>query len=223
MKNVMVLSVLMAFSILAAPAVSAQMTHQNMMQDTAAHYGMNRNHMNRGSMMPGCQNCMMGQSMMGGSMMGRSMMDGERMGMMDQRMMGMMGMMGNQMPMHPYMAMVNMLPSMQQKLSLTDDQVSRLIDLQSSFRKEAAGYEAGMQKGMLKLRSLVKNGGSSAEVKKQLESCSESRISLQVAAYDTFTQMKSVLDASQSKQLEGMMEHRQDGGRMGMNKGQWSY
>ena len=180
-----------AMTLLVSPAASAQMRHQGMMQDSSAHYHTMSNMPMNGPMMRGNMNGMMGNSMMCG--MNRGMMDGNHHGFM-----------GTQMPMHKYMMIVNLLPSMQDKLSLTDDQTSKLIDLQAAYTKEQAGYKADLAKQMIKLRTLLNNNATSAEVKKVLESCSETRINMQVAAYDASRNMTAVLNPDQKKSLDGM-------------------
>ena len=106
----------------------------------------------------------------------------------------------------PYIMLVKKLPAMQQELALTDDQVSKLADLQATFEKQKADIKSDLIKKELKLKNLLKSNASPEEINKQLTACAASRINLAVAAYDTAGKMKSVLNDSQKKKLEEFIE-----------------
>lgn len=155
------------------------------------------------------------------------MMQKDRMmqGMMGQQKCPMCGQMMNQdMPMRKFMMMVNHLPAMQQQLSLTDNQVEELIDLQTEFKKEQIDYKAELRKKQMKMKSLLEENASANQVKNQMEACSETKINMKVAAYETVGKMKNVLTENQKEKLKdnmmqkGMMQggmmNRQQGGMM---------
>jgi hypothetical protein len=158
--------------------------------------------------------------MQGGMMQGSGMMQG----MMNNGMCPMCGQMMNQdMPMQKYGMMVNKLPTMQEQLSLTDGQVDQLYDLQTDFKKQQIDFQAELRKKQMKLKGLLKDMAPADQVKKQMEACSEIRINMGIAAYETAGKMKAVLNNDQKEQLKNMMM--QSGGMMQgqggmMNQGQ---
>lgn len=215
-KKMKPFKIMIALALMISLPVSAQMRmHQRMMQDSSQYGHMQGNRGMGNMMMPGCmymmQGNMMGQGMMGQGMMGRGMMGQGRMGRMNH------GMMGSQMPMQRYMRMVNLMPFMGQKLSLTDEQVSQLIDMRTAFKKQQVDFMADLAKQRMKMQDLVKNEASTAQLKEQLQTCSDIRINLQVAAYETFNKMKGVLNDNQKEQLQGMMMRSMNDGWM-MNR-----
>ncbi len=139
-------------------------------------------------------------------MQNRGMMQqGIGMGAMGQGMCPMCGqMMSQNMPMRKCMMLVNRLPGMQQ-LSLSSSQVEQLIDLQSEFKKQQVDYEAELAKTQMKTKDLFENTAPAGEIRKQLQSSSEIRINMQVAAYETAQEMKSTLNNDQKKQLQQIM------------------
>jgi hypothetical protein len=149
-------------------------------------------------------------------------------GMMMQKkgmMQGMMGsgmcpmcsqMMGQDMPMEKFGMMVNHLPNMQQQLSLKNDQVEKLLDLQTAFKKQELDYQAELRKKHMKLNSMLADKATASQVKTQMEACSETKIKMKLAAYETAGKMKALLTTEQIEQLENMMVHQ--GGMM--NHGQ---
>jgi len=151
------------------------------------------------------------------------MHQGEMMGMMKDNPEMMMNMMGNGMfpmsgqmgqdkPMQKYGMMVNRLPNMQQQLSLKNDQVEKLLDLQTGFKKQQLDYQAELRKKQMKLKTLLTDNTSASQVKNQMEACSETKINMKVAAYETAGKMKAVLTDEQKEQLQNMMM--QQGGMM---------
>ena len=154
-------------------------------------------------------------------MHGKGMIQG---GMHHNMMGGMMcpmhkGMMGQQMPMKKYMMAVNMLPNMQEKLSLTQDQTEKLIDMQAAFKKQQVDYQADLSKKRMKLQSMMKNEASASDIKSQMQSCSETKVNMKVAAYETAHQMKSVLTDEQREQLDDMMMQQGSMMQGGMQQG----
>lgn len=166
-------------------------------------------------------------------MMGQNNMQNQKQGMMMQKggmmqggmMQGMMGngmcpmcgqMMGQNMPMKKYGMMVNRLPNMQQQLSLSDEQVETLLDLQTEFKKQQIDYQAELRKKQMKMKSLLADNAPVSQVKNQMEACSETKINMKAAAYETAGKMKAVLNSDQKEQLKNNM---MQGGGM-MNQGQ---
>ena len=152
---------------------------------------------------------------------GRMNQSGQQQGMMGPMHQGMMG---QQMPMKKYMMTVNMLPNMQSQLSLSQDQLGELIDMRASFKKQQVDYQADLTKKRMKLRNLLDSDASAEEVRSQMQACSETKINMKTAAYETANQMKSVLTKEQQEQMKSMMM--QQGGMMkgnmmqgGMNQG----
>lgn len=159
------------------------------------------------------------QSQEKGMMMQKS---GMMQGMMGKGMCPMCGqMMSQNMPMKKYGMMVNHLPNMQEQLSLSDEQVETLLDLQTEFKKQQIDYQAELRKKQMKLKSLLADNASASQVKDQMEACSETKINMKVAAYETAGKMKAVLNSDQKEQLKNNMM--QGGGMMKggmMNQGE---
>lgn len=142
-------------------------------------------------------------------MMGNKQMQHDQgQGMMMQQ--GMMHHMNQQMPMQPYMMMVKMLPNMQEKLNLTQEQMEKLIDLEADFKKQKADYQAELAKKRMKLKSLLMEKASADEVKKQMLQCVNTKVDMGISAYETAGKMKALLTAEQKEKMKNMM-HSQDG------------
>ena len=124
----------------------------------------------------------------------------------------MQGMMNQNMPMQKYGIMVNHLPNMQQQLSLSNEQVEKLIDLQTDFKKQQIDYKADLRKKQMKLKSLLDDMASASQVQKQMQECSDTKISMKVATYETAGKMRAVLNSDQKEQFKNMMM--QGGGMM---------
>lgn len=136
------------------------------------------------------------------SMMQQGMMQN----MMSNGMCPMCGkMMQQPMPMKKYMMMVNKLPSMQEQLSLSDEQVNQMIDLQTAFKKQQVDYQADLTKKQMQMQKLLKDNAPAAEVKKQMTQCAETKVDMKVAAYETAGKMKALLTAEQKDKLQNMM------------------
>ncbi|MCF8235657.1 MAG: hypothetical protein K9G67_12165 [Bacteroidales bacterium] len=159
------------------------------------HQGQNQQNDQQQSMM--MQHRGMMQNMMGAGMMQNMMKGG---------MCPMCGMMMNQkMPMKKYMLMVNMLPNMQQQLSLSDEQVDKMIDLQTEFKKQQVDYQAELTKKQMKMEQMLNNIPSADEAKKQMQQCADTKIKMKVAAYETAKEMKALLTEKQQESLKSMM------------------
>ncbi len=175
------LSLILAVVILTTITASAQM-HQGM--------GM--------SNYPGT----MGYNHMGYNNMGY-MMYGNNYGMMNGQYGNMMY--GQMMPMRQYMFMVNMMPQMQDQLGLTTEQSNKLIDLQTAYMKQIVDLQADLSKKQMTLEELLENNAPADQVKVQLESCAQTRTELDIAAYQSGSKMRNVLNDSQKKTLDNLL------------------
>lgn len=137
---------------------------------------------------------MMGQGMMSG-MRGRYMMSGGRMS----------GMMGQQ-PMMKYMMLVKKLPDMQEMLSLTENQAKKLIDMRADFQKQQIDYKTDLMKKRVDLQNMLEQEATAGQIKKQMQFCSEIKIDMHIAAYETVKKMKTVLNNDQKEMLESMSQ-----------------
>ncbi len=107
------------------------------------------------------------------------MQDGMMQGMMNNGMCPMCGQMMNQdMHMQKYGMMVNHLPAMQQQLSLTDDQVEQLNNLQARFKKQQIDFQSELQKKQMTLKSLLDDMAPANQVEKQMQECANTKISM---------------------------------------------
>ncbi len=97
---------------------------------------------------------------------------------------------------------VKRVPEMQDELSLTDDQVIKLIDLQTAFVKKAADLRADLTKKELKLKSLISSNASTVEIGDQMKTCASTGVEIGISAYDTANKMLTVLTDSQKKILD---------------------
>ena len=141
-------------------------------------------------------------------------------GMMNKGMCPMSGQMMNQnMPMKKYGMMVNHLPNMQQQLSLNDNQVEQLYDLQDGFKKQQIDFQSELRKKQMKLKKLLDDMTPASQVEKQMKDCADTKIRMKVAAYETAGKMKAVLNSDQKEQLKNMMMQQGQGGMMQQDGG----
>ena len=193
------------FVLVVGLTINAQTTHEHAQQSKQ----QQSTTMQQGGMMQG--------GMMQPGMMGQRGM-GMMQGMVQGEMCPMCGQMMQQQPMQKYMMIVNRLPHMQQQLSLSQEQTEKLIDLQADFQKRQSRHQAAMASNHQKLQSLLDNMASAAEIKQQMQQCTNSRIDMGIAAYETAGKMKAVLTADQKEQLKNMMMQ-QGGGMMNQAQG----
>ncbi|MFO7862346.1 MAG: Spy/CpxP family protein refolding chaperone [Desulfosalsimonas sp.] len=140
-------------------------------------------------------------------------------GMMRGNMGGMdQGMMVGCAPMQRSMTMVNLLPEMDEQLSLSQDQSEQLIDLRSDFKKQQADFQAEMTKQGKKLQALVNESAPVDEVRDQMKAWADTRIDMHSAAYQTEQEMKALLTDEQNAKLEVIMEEHDDMMKKGMPK-----
>ncbi|MFW6043900.1 MAG: Spy/CpxP family protein refolding chaperone [Marinilabiliaceae bacterium] len=122
-------------------------------------------------------------------------------------MMPMQGNMMQHMPMHKHMMMIKMLPNMQDKLSLTNEQANELIDMKAAFEKEQADMKAELSRRHMELKELLKDEAPAGEVETQLKQCADARVEMHVATYKTAQKMKEVLDEEQREKASNLMKN----------------
>lgn len=139
------------------------------------------------------------------------MQNGMMQGMMDNAKCPMCGQMMNpDMPMQKYGMMVNKLPTMQQQLALTNEQVDQLYDLQTDFKKQQIDYQAELRKKQMKLKGLLNDMAPISKVKTLMKDCADTKINMKAAAYETAGKMKSVLTNEQKEKMKTMMMQMHD-------------
>lgn len=134
---------------------------------------------------------------------------GEMQDMMNNGMCPMCGqMMDQNMPIKKYGMIVNQLPKMQQQLSLNDNQIEQLNELQAGFKKQQIDFQSELKKKQTKLKSLLDDMAPATQIEKQMQDYANTEISMKVAAYETAGKMKAVLNNDQKEQLKNkMMQH----------------
>jgi len=162
--------------------------------------GRNQSMQRDSSRTPGMANMRGGHMMGQGRMMHPGMMSMKRGHMKGMHGQGMRhGMMGHGM-MH--MMMVQKLPMMQDELNLESDQVKKLIDMKADFMKKKVDLRENMMKESEKVHNMVMDEASTEDYRNQLMNFYESRLDMQVAAYQAYQQMKGVLTQQQQQKLE---------------------
>lgn len=114
-------------------------------------------------------------------------------------------MMDQNMPMKKYGMIINQLPKMQQQLSLNENQVEQLNELQDGFKKQQIEFQSELKKKQTKLKSLLDDMAPTTQIKKQMQDCADTEISLKVAVYETAVKMKAVLNKGQKELLKNRM------------------
>lgn len=135
------------------------------------------------------------------------------------------GTMNNYGPAFKIMMTIHFLPEMKDTLSLTDQQVEQLDNLQTNFLKQRVDWNAAAEKQMIDLRNLIDKNAPAADVQKALQSVSSNRIDMMVAGYTTYQKMLAVLNSDQKTKLDqmkfrewrskGMRKHDMQGHRHG--------
>jgi Spy/CpxP family protein refolding chaperone len=145
-------------------------------------------------------------NMRGGHMMGQGrMMHSGMMSMHQGRMQGMHGqgkrhgMMG---PGMMHMMMVKKLPMMQDELNLDSEQVKKLIDIKADFMKKKVDLRQNIMEQRDQVHNRVMDEASPEDYRSQLMRFYESRLDMQVAAYEAYQQMKQVLTEQQQQKLK---------------------
>ncbi|MFO7839774.1 MAG: hypothetical protein ACQES8_05660 [Thermodesulfobacteriota bacterium] len=108
------------------------------------------------------------------------------------------------------MMLVKMLPGMQEQLALSQEQMNELLDLQTDFKKQQVDYKAELTKEAMKLQSLLDDEAQANEVKRQLKDCSDLKVDMHAAAYETGKKMKDVLTDEQKEDMEDMIKQQCD-------------
>ena len=111
--------------------------------------------------------------------------------------------------------LINSLPNLQQQLSLDNNQVEKLLSLQTNFKKQQIDFQAELGKEQLKLNGLLQETAPANQVKKQLETIAETRIDQRTTAYETASKMKALLTNDQIEKLKNNF------GRNNLANGEW--
>jgi len=185
--------ILVAMFLLLSFTVNAQMNQ-----------GQNQQTDHQQNMMQG-NNMMSGNNIMQGNMMyGNNMMQGN---MMNYGMCSMCGNMMNQnMPMQNCFWVVRNLPDMKDQLSLSDEQLNKMIDLRTEYTKQQVELTAEMSKNQMKIEKMLNSNPSTSEVKEQLMQCANIQVDLGVAAWETSAKMKALLSSEQKDKLNNLMQ-----------------
>lgn len=143
-------------------------------------------------------------------------MRGQRMGMMQEGMMGpgmmLMHRMHRQMmqnPMHRSGMMAFTLPALADTLGLSEEQTSQLKTLKSELMSQRQERQEQMKASRKQLMNLFEDDSqpTSAEVRKHLMAMAELRANQQAALYETAQQMRQVLTDAQRQTLDDMSPH----------------
>jgi len=139
-----------------------------------------------------------GMGMMHGKMMKSKGMCG---GMMKGGMMNMMGDKG-MMIMHPFFHTIHHLSDMKDELNLTDKQIEQLKNISNEFQKRNADWKAAIEKKQIDLKLQFDNNASVKEVKKYFQAISETKLEIQISAYESAQKMLSVLNTKQKEKWQ---------------------
>ena len=178
--------------------------HMGQEMDSAA---MNQNNMMNNPMMknmmqPGMMPMMMQHMMQSGMMPMQNMMRGSMMGNMMSSSGMMMG--GNAM-LRPQMMLINRLPEMYQPLSLSEDQLEQLIDLQASYKKYQISQKAKINEIQSNLQNQCRSDASMDELRNTLTNLTEAISGMMMHTLETAKDMKTVLNDQQKEKLKNMM------------------
>lgn len=136
-------------------------------------------------------------------MMQGGMMQGDMMGMMRQHMQMMDQMMKD--PLRRSAMLVHMLPTMQEPLALSDDQVARMQQSARQFGEQKEAHQKQMMQTKEQLQELLATGDAAPDrVRALLEETASHHAQMQALAYETASQMKGVLSAEQRTKLSEM-------------------
>lgn len=114
------------------------------------------------------------------------------------------------MPMQKYMMLVNHLPDMQMKLSLSDEQTHKLIDMRAAYKKQLIDLQADLTKNQMMMNKLLNDKAPANKVESQMKACSDTKIAMKMAAYKTAMQMKDLLTEKQKEQMQQMQSMHQN-------------
>lgn len=208
MKSLIALFSLMLIIFFMVPASAQHSAHhpgegQAVQSDTTA--GMMQGGMRSGMMGQegiGCPMC--NQKMKGSKMGGSGMMQGGIMGNMMKGMHGDgMGMMGSGLPiMKKHKRLINKLPRMKTALSLEDNQVEKLQQMQNGFQKSQIDMKALLAKNKIDLNAAIDKDAPASDIRSALKEMADIKINMAVQTYETANNMKKVLNAEQIEKLK---------------------
>ena len=131
------------------------------------------------------------------------MMQGDMMGIMRQHMQMMDQMMKD--PLRRSAMLVHMLPTMQEPLALSDDQVARMQQSAWQFDEQKEAHQKQMMQAKKQLQELFATGDAAPDrVRALLEETASHHAQMQALAYETASQMKGGLSAEQRTKLSEM-------------------
>jgi hypothetical protein len=90
--------------------------------------------------------------------------------------------------------------------------------IREKVKKQQIDYKADLTKKRMNLQNMMMNEASADDIKTQLQECSNTKIDMKVAAYETANKMKSVLSVEQKDKLQNMMMQQGDMMQGGMDK-----
>lgn len=108
-------------------------------------------------------------------------------------------------PLNKYTFIVNLIPQMQSQLGLTTEQLNKLIDLRTAYLKQQIDLQAELSKKELTLANLIEENAPADQVKAKLQSYAQTQTDLGLAAYQSGTQMRDLLNDSQKKKLDNLL------------------
>jgi Spy/CpxP family protein refolding chaperone len=98
-----------------------------------------------------------------------------------------------------------MLPQMQNRLELTAEQSNKLIDMRASYLKQQIDLQAELSKKELTLENLIEENAPVDKVKTNLETYAQTQTKLELAAYQSGSEMRKILTDSQQKKFDELM------------------
>lgn len=129
-------------------------------------------------------------------------MQGSMMGMMQMHMQMMEQMMQN--PLHRAAMLVHVLPTLQEPLNLSEDQVTRLEECAQQFKQQEQVHQNQVMRARQQLELLDSEDAAPERVRSLLEEVATHDAQMQALAYETAAQMKRVLSDEQRTKLANM-------------------
>ena len=125
-------------------------------------------------------------------------------------------------PLHSYLRALAHSSGWMAKLDLSDQQKAKLVTLRADFLKRKADLQAELQKAKIDLDLLLGKNAPPAKVRQLLEKYYSSKVALQVDAYKTAQQIRSLLTPQQRKVFDASLKAGpcpNCGGRQAASKG----
>ncbi len=101
--------------------------------------------------------------------------------------------------------LVHMLPTMQEPLTLSDDQAARMKQSKQQFKEQKDTHQKQMKQAKEQLQELLTSGDAAPNrVRSLLEETASHHVQMQALAYETAAEMKGMLSAEQRAKLSEM-------------------